>query len=356
MKFFRFRTLSRITIGAVIVLCLGFIAWVATAPKRQAAPVPSFAGTTLNSKPAPAFKLRDQEGRLINPQQFHGKITVLTFFYTHCPDTCPLTAQKLRQVVHGLGAQGSRVTVIAVSTDPFHDTPALARRFLKIHGLPQWHFVLGTYAELKRVWTAYHVFAQSPSKAGPTHTAGMYLIDPKGRERVYLDDSYPAVQISQDLRMLLGDRGLATAPPVAPQVGDSAPNFNLASIGTSPVKLDSLRSKAVLVNFWATWCIPCKSEMPLLERTYRRYRGRLQIVGIDQQETRSAVRDFIKAHGITYPIGLDQNGNVAYAYEIVGTPTSFLLDKRGVIRYERVGALKPHTFARELSLVMSSKS
>ncbi|HZT97824.1 MAG TPA: redoxin domain-containing protein [Chloroflexota bacterium] len=354
---FRLRTISRVVIGVVIVASVLIIAYFATMPRKdQAAPPAALAGTVLNDKPAPAFRLLDQNGHPVNPRATTTRVTVVTFFYTHCPDTCPLTAQKLRHVIEGLGAQSHQVTVIAVTTDPLHDTPSLARRFLALHGLPQWHFVLGTMGQLTPVWAAYHVYAVSPTQvhAGPVHTAGMYLLDRRGRERAYLDDSLPGVQIAADIRLLLGDRNVSTAPPVAPHIGDAAPNFTLSTPEGSSLSLHSLAGRPALVNFWATWCGPCKTEMPLLERTYREYRGKFEVLGVDQQETTASVAAFIRAHHITYPIALDQGGNVAYRYEIMGTPTSFLLDRRGVIRYLTVGPLNARSLRREVARLVDS--
>lgn len=338
----RWRTASRLVIGAVILVCVGVAAFAATMPRRESVAPPPLSGTPMGAKPAPNFNLRDQTGHLVSLPSLRGKFVILTFFYTHCPDTCPLTAEKLRGVLQGMGSEANRVTVVAVSTDPVHDNPALARTFLQQHGLPSWHFVLGTYPQLRKVWKAYYVYAVAPSqvgKLGNTHTAGMYIIDKSGREREYLADSTPAMQIANDLHVLMKDNMWIASLPVAPVQGSIAPNFTLPALNASKLSLKQFRGKPVLVNFWATWCVPCRSEMPMLERTYRRFGGKLAILGVDEQEEAGDVQDFVRSYHVTYPIALDQSADVSYDYQLNGTPTSFLIAKNGVIKSVTTGPL-----------------
>jgi protein SCO1/2 len=346
----RWRTTSRLLIGATVMLAVVLAGLFTVLPRHDSAPTVSLAGTILNSAPAPNFQLKDQFDHSISLQQFRGRVVIVTFFYTHCPDTCPLTAEKLRLVMRELGQQSHDVVVIAISTDPLHDTPALARRFLRLHGiLHGWHFLLGTPRELAPIWSAYHIYVGNPeATGGPTHTAGMYLIDQRGRERAYLDDSLPAPAILTDLQILLGDTG-AAHPPTAPQVGAAAPDFTLPSLNGGSVHLRQFRGKVILLNFWATWCGPCRSELPRLERAYRRFaRHGLIVIGVDQQEIRSAVRDFVITHHVTYPIALDQNGTVAYEYQLQGIPTSFFIDRQGVIRFIALGSVSTKLLQTQL--------
>lgn len=347
----RWRTVSRLVIGAVILICVGLAAIATTIPRRNAAAPPSLSGTPMDNKVAPNFLLTDQNGHALRLSSLRGKLVILTFFYTHCPDTCPLTAEKLATIMRGMGPESKQVTVVAVSTDPAHDTPALARRFLVQHGLPSWHFALGTYPHLRKVWKSYYVYAVAPSqegKLGPTHTAGMYLIDKHGREQEYLADSTPSIQIANDIHIVLKDNLWVSSLPTAPAVGAVSPDFTLPTLASSKVSLRRLRGKPVLVNFWATWCVPCRSEMPMLERTYREFRGRLSVLGIDEQEEAGPVDSFIRSYHITYPIALDQSADVSYLYQLNGTPTSFLIDRRGVVRAVTVGPLSGPLLQKEV--------
>jgi cytochrome oxidase Cu insertion factor (SCO1/SenC/PrrC family) len=353
----RWRTLSRLVIGAVILICIGMAAIATTIPRHNAAAPPSWSGTPMGNKVAPNFLLSDQNSRPLRLSSLRGKLVILTFFYTHCPDTCPLTAEKLRTIMQAMGPESKQLTVVAVSTDPTHDTAALAKRFLLQHGLPSWHFALGTYAQLRKVWKSYYVYAVSPSqegKLGPTHTAGMYLINKKGLEQEYLADTTPSMQIENDIHIALKDNMWVSSLPTAPTVGALAPNFTLSTLTSSQVSLRRLRGKPVLVNFWATWCVPCRSEMPMLERTYRKYGGRISVLGVDEQEEAGAVEGFIRSYHVTYPIALDQSANVSYLYQLNGTPTSFLIDRRGVVRAITVGPLSGPRLQKEVRATLKA--
>ncbi len=122
-----------------------------------------------------------------------------------------------------------------------------------------------------------------------------------------------------------------------------APPFRLPSLdGKGTVSLAALRGKAVVVNFWASDCIPCKKEMPRLEAAYRRWSGRgVSVVGIDVIDSRAAARDFVAAHGVTYPIGFDQPGDTTGPYAVLYTPTTFFVDRRGRIVKRVLGPVSP---------------
>ena len=164
-------------------------------------------GTDLGGTIAPDFKLTDQFGKTITLSQFKGKPTILTFLYTHCPDQCPLTAEKLHAVMLNLGSQAQNVAVLAVSTDPQRDTIAAATTFSNAHRmLNYWHYLIGTHAQLSPIWSSYAVYAApTPTANGGTvsHTTAIFIIDKQGRERIFLGDDATAAQITADLEILL---------------------------------------------------------------------------------------------------------------------------------------------------------
>jgi len=112
-----------------------------------------------------------------------------------------------------------------------------------------------------------------------------------------------------------------------------APAFQLKRLGGGPpVTLASLRGKAVVVNFWASDCGPCKQEMPRLQRAAQRWAGRgAAVIGIDTVDSHRAAQDFARTHGVTYPIGFDDVGEIASRYGVAYTPTTFFVDRRGRI-------------------------
>jgi peroxiredoxin len=121
-------------------------------------------------------------------------------------------------------------------------------------------------------------------------------------------------------------------PP--PKVGARAPAFSLPRLeGNGHVSLDSLRGKTVVLNFFASWCHPCKREAPDLEALWRRYRSDgVVVLGVDSGDARSDARRFLNAHGVTYPIVFDPGETLAYGpYALPGFPVTYVLNRQGRI-------------------------
>ncbi|HEY8108245.1 MAG TPA: TlpA disulfide reductase family protein [Gaiellaceae bacterium] len=121
-------------------------------------------------------------------------------------------------------------------------------------------------------------------------------------------------------------------PP--PKVGAPAPAFSLPRLtGTGDLSLSSFRGKTVVLNFFASWCHPCKREAPDLESVWRHYRSDgLVVLGVDSGDTRGAARDFLSAHGVTYPIVFDPEQTLALGpYAVPGLPVTYVLNAQGRI-------------------------
>lgn len=125
------------------------------------------------------------------------------------------------------------------------------------------------------------------------------------------------------------------------KIGSQAPLFQLPSPDNSLIRLTDLRGKVVLLNFWATWCAPCRQEIPDLVKLQKDWGDSVQIVGIDLQETPADVAHYAGLFQMNYPLALDFNGDVASVYKIKGLPTTFFLDAEGIIRDLRIGVLRP---------------
>ena len=166
----------------------------------------ALAGTDLGNEPAPDLTLLD--GRTATPltlSSLRGKVVVLTFLYTNCPDACPLTAEHFRQAQRDLGADADRVELVAVTVDPERDTPAAVQEFSRAHGLDRnWHYLIGQRAQIAPVLQAYGIGTIPDTASGLVgHSDAIYLIDAKGRARVLLHtEELPSVLV-QDLRILL---------------------------------------------------------------------------------------------------------------------------------------------------------
>jgi len=118
---------------------------------------------------------------------------------------------------------------------------------------------------------------------------------------------------------------------IRPSRPTAAPEFTVPGLTGGRIALRDLRGKAVFLNFWATWCPPCKQEMPSMERLYRRYKDRgftVLAVSIDTADAATVAR-FVKKLSLTFPIGLDPKMEVANRYTVRALPSSFLLDRNG---------------------------
>ncbi|MGZ4358406.1 MAG: SCO family protein [Gaiellaceae bacterium] len=150
------------------------------------------------------FALHDQNGRLVQLSAERGKLVLLTFLYTQCPDVCPVIAANLNQALRELGPRRSAVRVLAVSVDPVHDTPAAVRRYVSAHGLlPQFHYLIGSAGELKPVWQAYNLLVEVRSPERISHSAYVLLLDRRGRPRLYYPTTLSASDVVHDLGRLL---------------------------------------------------------------------------------------------------------------------------------------------------------
>ena len=126
----------------------------------------------------------------------------------------------------------------------------------------------------------------------------------------------------------------ATAQPAAPQVGFLAPDFRLDSLDGESIALSDLRGQVVVLNHWASWCPPCRAEMPALSRVYDRYKDAgLVVLGVNatNQDDESQVRAFAQSAGTTFPNVLDRQGEAGAAYNLQSLPTTYLIDRRGVV-------------------------
>ncbi len=140
--------------------------------------------------------------------------------------------------------------------------------------------------------------------------------------------------------------GLA-AEPALPPVGElrrPAFAFEVPGLDQPTVRLSDYRGKVVLVNFWGTWCEPCKEETPAIQAAYQNLRDQgLVVIGVNLRKQEpggeEAVREFVQRYGVTYPIALDVEGEIARSFQISPIPVSYFIDQAGTIRYVRVGTL-----------------
>jgi len=128
------------------------------------------------------------------------------------------------------------------------------------------------------------------------------------------------------------------------EVGLPAPAYRTVSLDGDSVSLADHRGKVVLFNIWATWCHPCRDEIPELREIHARYRERgLELVGVsvDADGAESTIREFVKDFRMTYPVWLDPGERVSTQFLTIGVPTTFLIDREGVLRWRKTGPIAP---------------
>jgi peroxiredoxin len=137
-----------------------------------------------------------------------------------------------------------------------------------------------------------------------------------------------------------------TGKSAAAQIGRAAPDFRLRAPDGSVATLDSFRGKYVLLNFWASWCVPCQSEAPILQKLTDGTPANLVVLGVNQQEDAGAAKQFEKDFQLTYPVVLDFDGDVSQAYHVIGLPVTFLIGPDGVIQRAYSGPLSDSDIAK----------
>lgn len=127
------------------------------------------------------------------------------------------------------------------------------------------------------------------------------------------------------------------------QKGNAAPDFELTTLDGKSVKLSNYKGKKVILNFWATWCPPCKEEMPHMQNFYEKFKENgIEIVAVNLTSVdkgQKVIETFVKKNGITFPILLDKEGKIGDIYQTISIPTSYILDSRGIITNKIIGPM-----------------
>ena len=141
----------------------------------------------------------------------------------------------------------------------------------------------------------------------------------------------------------------------SPLVGKSASPFALTAFDGKPVSLETLRGKIVIVNFWASWCVPaCYDEAPSLERAWQAYRDRgVVLVGVNIQDKEEPARRFLTQFGHTFPNAPDPSGRVSVDYGVYGVPETYFIDKKGRVRFKQVGPVSDETLKSQIERLLA---
>ena len=154
------------------------------------------------------------------------------------------------------------------------------------------------------------------------------------------------------ITLLFAPSGKAGSPGIL-MVGQAAPHFSaLNAANSKPIALAQFKGHPVVINFWGTFCAPCRSETPLLQRAYTAHSAvGLVILGIDQAEPTDSVVQYGKDYGLTYPLIPDATLAINKAYGVTALPVTYFVDAQGIIRFAMNGVLTPDTLARGLQAI-----
>jgi cytochrome oxidase Cu insertion factor (SCO1/SenC/PrrC family) len=314
--------------------------------------------------PLPAFELFDQHGQPVNLATIQGKDVVIGAFHTNCHETCPLYTALFLQLAKHLPPG---VMLLEVTTDTA-DTPSVLEKYAQQVGA-SWTFGTGTDAGIAGFWRLFGVEISS----GDVHTSTLALVDRHGYVRlVYRGVPKVGHDIPPDLVTSLSARGLAelgsggdgwseadvldavttitgSETRVKSGGGKAAP-FTLTSTDGSLVTLSDLSGKPLVINFWATYCPPCKAEMPMLEQQVGAQPG-VRLVLVNEGESRTAARAFLDDLGIKQAALLDSDTSVLRSYGLFALPTTIFVRADGTIDRRYVGQLDAAVLQAELSAV-----
>lgn len=140
------------------------------------------------------------------------------------------------------------------------------------------------------------------------------------------------------------------------EVGASAPDFSLTNLAGENISLSDFRGKYVLVNFWATWCPPCRAEMPDLNQFHQENKEDFVVIGVNIGDSRTKVKEFITNNGYDYPILLDQTKEVSTIYHISAIPTSYFIGPTGRIQYIKRGLISKSELDQIKAELINEKS
>ena len=311
----------------------------------------------------PEFSLVNQRGEPIDNTSIAGRDIVIAAFHTTCHETCPLYTALFLQLAKHLP---STAGMLEVTTDPATDTPSALADYARQVGA-SWTFATGSTQQLESFWKPFDVGLSSLD----AHTSTLVLVDRHGFVRlVYRGVPSVGSDIPGALVTQLSSRGLyelgsggdgwgspdvlqalATigGPEAAPQsAGGTAAMFRLLASDGSSVSLADYKGQPLVINFWASYCPPCKAEMPLLDQSVGPKSG-ARLVLVDEGDSSSSTRAFLDSLGIHRTALLDSDLSVGHSYGIFMLPMTVFVRADGTIDRRQVGQVDQSVLAAELS-------
>lgn len=315
--------------------------------------------------PMPAFSLVDQHGNPFSSESTAGRDVVIAAFHTTCHETCPLYTALFGQLAkHTPGG----VVLAEVTTDPTTDTPSALDTYARMLGA-SWTFATGSVSALTDFWKPLGVELAT----GDVHVSTLALIDSHGYVRlVYRGVPDVGHAIDPNLVTSLSAAGLkelasggdgwgapdvlqalttiGVAQPSIQHPAGTAPPFALTDSDGRTLDSSKLRGRPLVINFWASYCPPCRLEMPMLQRDVAS-RSNARLVLIDEGDSASSVRSFLSADGIDQSALLDSDLAVGRAYGAIALPTTVFVLSDGTIAARNIGQLDEGVLMTQLTLM-----
>jgi len=160
------------------------------------------------------------------------------------------------------------------------------------------------------------------------------------------------------LAVLLFGLYAAGPAPATEQPPEAAPDFTLKSSGGENLKLSELRSQVVLINFWASWCGPCRKEMPLLDQLYQQYKPLgFTVLGVNVEEDPAQARTLLSKVPVSFPIVFDGANSVSKLYNVIAMPTTVIVDRNGNMRYLHKGYMPGYedTYQQQVRALLTER-
>lgn len=143
------------------------------------------------------------------------------------------------------------------------------------------------------------------------------------------------------------------SPANLPEAKEPAPNFTLALLDGKNFQFSEHKGKPVLINFFASWCLPCREEMPVLVKIAHEYGPKgVVLLGIAVDDTEEKMKDFIARYGVNFPVGLDKTAEIQKSFGLYGIPTTYFIDKQGIINYFHSGVVTEELLRHELDKLL----
>jgi cytochrome oxidase Cu insertion factor (SCO1/SenC/PrrC family) len=311
----------------------------------------------------PNYELTDQTGQPFDPVTTAGKDLVIAAFNTSCHETCPLYAALFFEIEQHLPAG---VALVEVTTDPTTDTSATLGAYAHKIGAP-WTFVTGSADAVTSFWKQFGVQIVS----GDVHVSTLALVDRHGYVRlVYRGVPGVGAGMPPDLITGMSAQGLhelasggdgwgasdvlqalvTIAGPLKPpnDAGGQAPAFTLTGTDGRQVSIATLAGKPAVINFWASYCPPCRAEMPLLQKLVGQRSG-VQLVLVDEGDSSQAARSFLASVGLDQAALLDSDLSMGHAYGAIAFPTTVFVRANGTIAARHIGQLDEGVLAAQLT-------